>query len=86
VRHLGLSEVSAEEVRAAHSLHPIACVELEWSLFSREAEVGGWVVWCGCKGRWGGGAPAGRRLGLPDSSQPALRAFDPSAYITAQHS
>jgi hypothetical protein len=60
VRHLGLSEVSAEEVRAAHSLHPIACVELEWSLFSREAEVGGWVVWCGCKGRWGGGGGGAR--------------------------
>lgn len=38
VRHLGLSEVSAAQVRAAHAIHPIACVELEWSLFTRDAE------------------------------------------------
>ncbi|KAL4425309.1 hypothetical protein ABPG75_009325 [Micractinium tetrahymenae] len=38
VRYLGLSEVSAAQVRAAHAIHPITCVELEWSLFTRDAE------------------------------------------------
>ncbi|PRW59960.1 putative aldo-keto reductase 2 [Chlorella sorokiniana] len=38
IKHLGLSEVSAAQVRACHAIHPISCVELEWSLFSRDAE------------------------------------------------
>ncbi|MCU4179884.1 aldo/keto reductase [Bosea sp. BH3] len=39
VRHLGLSEVSAEELRAAHAIHPIAALQSEWSLFSRQIEA-----------------------------------------------
>ncbi|MYS91851.1 MULTISPECIES: aldo/keto reductase [Streptomyces] len=38
VKHLGLSEVTAEELRAAHAVHPIAAVQSEWSLFSRDIE------------------------------------------------
>jgi len=38
VRHLGLSEVSAGELRAAHAVHPIAAVQTEWSLWSRDVE------------------------------------------------
>jgi aryl-alcohol dehydrogenase-like predicted oxidoreductase len=38
VRHLGLSEVTADELRAAYAVHPIAAVESEWSLFSRDIE------------------------------------------------
>lgn len=38
VRHLGLSEVTAEELRAAHEVHPIAAVQSEWSLWSRDVE------------------------------------------------
>ncbi|ADH68771.1 aldo/keto reductase [Nocardiopsis dassonvillei] len=38
VRHLGLSEVSADELRAAHAVHPIAAVQTEWSLWSRDVE------------------------------------------------
>ncbi len=38
VRHLGLSEVAAGTVRRAHAVHPIAAVQTEYSLFSREAE------------------------------------------------
>jgi aryl-alcohol dehydrogenase-like predicted oxidoreductase len=38
VRHLGLSEASAETVRRAHKVHPIAAVQTEYSLFSREPE------------------------------------------------
>ncbi|MEU2514546.1 aldo/keto reductase [Streptomyces syringium] len=40
VRHLGLSEVSPGELRAAHAVHPIAAVQSEWSLFSRDVEAG----------------------------------------------
>lgn len=41
VAHLGLSEVNAETLRAAHGLHPIAALQSEWSLFTRglEAEI-----------------------------------------------
>ncbi|WP_413101056.1 aldo/keto reductase [Streptomyces sp. Inha503] len=38
VTHLGLSEVTADELRAAHAVHPIAAVQSEWSLFSRDIE------------------------------------------------
>ncbi|MEU6367111.1 aldo/keto reductase [Streptomyces sp. NPDC046931] len=39
VRHLGLSEVTAGELRAARAVHPIAAVQSEWSLFSRDIEA-----------------------------------------------
>jgi aryl-alcohol dehydrogenase-like predicted oxidoreductase len=38
VRHLGLSEVSAATVRRAYAIHPIAAVQTEYSLWSREPE------------------------------------------------
>ncbi|MGC5018554.1 aldo/keto reductase [Micromonospora sp. DT47] len=38
VRHLGLSEVTADELRRAHAVHPIAAVQSEWSLWSRDVE------------------------------------------------
>ncbi|GGO80527.1 aldo/keto reductase [Wenjunlia tyrosinilytica] len=38
VRHLGLSEVTGAELRAAHAVHPIAALQSEWSLFSRDVE------------------------------------------------
>ncbi len=37
---LGLSEVSAETLRAAHAVHPIAAVQSEYSLWSRNVEIG----------------------------------------------
>src|SRR5882724_88122 len=40
VRHLGLSEASPETVRRAHKVHPIAAIQTEYSLFSREPEDG----------------------------------------------
>ncbi|APY88506.1 aldo/keto reductase [Streptomyces alfalfae] len=40
VKHLGLSEVTGPELRAAHTVHPIAAVQSEWSLFSRDIEKG----------------------------------------------
>ncbi|MCK2030980.1 aldo/keto reductase [Microbacterium galbinum] len=36
VRHLGLSEVSASTMRRAHAVHPIAAIQSEFSLFSRD--------------------------------------------------
>ncbi|WP_091674017.1 aldo/keto reductase [Amycolatopsis marina] len=38
VRHLGLSEAGAETIRRAHAVHPIAAVQTEWSLWSRDIE------------------------------------------------
>ena len=39
VRHLGLSEVTADELRAAVAVHPIAAVQSEWSIWSRDVET-----------------------------------------------
>lgn len=38
VEYLGLSNVTAEQVREAHAVHPIAAVQYEYSLWRREAE------------------------------------------------
>jgi aryl-alcohol dehydrogenase-like predicted oxidoreductase len=38
VRHLGVSNVSAEQLRHAHSVHPISAVQVEWSLWTRDPE------------------------------------------------
>jgi aryl-alcohol dehydrogenase-like predicted oxidoreductase len=38
VRHLGLSEVTAAELHAAVAVHPIAAVQSEWSVWSRDVE------------------------------------------------
>lgn len=40
VRQVGLSEVTGAELRAAHAIHPIAALQSEWSLFSRDVEAG----------------------------------------------
>ncbi|MFF4268531.1 aldo/keto reductase [Streptomyces sp. NPDC001536] len=40
VKHLGLSEVTGTELRTAQAVHPIAAVQSEWSLFSRDIETG----------------------------------------------
>jgi aryl-alcohol dehydrogenase-like predicted oxidoreductase len=41
VRHVGLSEAGAETVRRAHAVHPVADLQIEYSLLSRgiEAEI-----------------------------------------------
>jgi len=38
VRHVGLSEVGAETLRRAHAVHPIADLQIEYSLVSRGIE------------------------------------------------
>jgi aryl-alcohol dehydrogenase-like predicted oxidoreductase len=41
VRYLGLSEMGADTIRRAHAVHPIAALQIEYSLMSRgiEAEI-----------------------------------------------
>ena len=38
VRHIGLSEVGADTIRRAHAVHPIADLQIEYSLVSRGIE------------------------------------------------
>ena len=40
IRAIGLSEVSAATLRRAHSVHPIAAVQSEYSLWTRDPELG----------------------------------------------
>ncbi|MFE0332395.1 aldo/keto reductase, partial [Streptomyces sp. NPDC058960] len=39
VRHLGLSEAGAATIRRAHTVHPIAALQSEWSLWTRDLEA-----------------------------------------------
>jgi aryl-alcohol dehydrogenase-like predicted oxidoreductase len=39
VREIGLSEVSAASLRRAHAVHPIAAVQTEYSLWTRNPEI-----------------------------------------------
>jgi aryl-alcohol dehydrogenase-like predicted oxidoreductase len=34
VRHLGLSNVTADQLRRAHAVHPVAAVQAQWSMWS----------------------------------------------------
>lgn len=38
VRHLGVSELNAEQLRRAHAVHPVAALEIEYSLATRVIE------------------------------------------------
>jgi aryl-alcohol dehydrogenase-like predicted oxidoreductase len=38
IRHIGLSEVSAQTIRKAHAVHPISDLQIEYSLISRGIE------------------------------------------------
>ncbi|MFG2958266.1 aldo/keto reductase [Streptomyces sp. NPDC048291] len=38
VRHIGLSEASAETIRRANAVHPVAAVQTEYSLWTRDPE------------------------------------------------
>lgn len=46
VRWLGLCEVSPETLRAAHSVHPIAAVQVEYSLVTRDVVEGELLATC----------------------------------------
>jgi aryl-alcohol dehydrogenase-like predicted oxidoreductase len=38
IRHIGLSEAAPDTIRRAHAVHPIAAVQTEYSLFTRDVE------------------------------------------------
>ncbi|MBC6989639.1 aldo/keto reductase [Hymenobacter sp. BT491] len=40
VRHIGLSEAAPDTIRRAHAVHPIAALQSEYSLWSRDPEDG----------------------------------------------
>jgi len=46
VRHIGLSEVSVSTLRRAHAVHPIASVQSEYSLWTRDPETDGVLEAC----------------------------------------
>lgn len=46
IRYIGLSECSAETLRRAHSVHPIAAVQSEYSLWTRDPERDGVLNAC----------------------------------------
>jgi aryl-alcohol dehydrogenase-like predicted oxidoreductase len=39
VKHFGLSEIEADDIKRAHAVHPVAAVQNEYSLWSRESEA-----------------------------------------------
>jgi aryl-alcohol dehydrogenase-like predicted oxidoreductase len=39
VREIGLSEVTGDQLRAAHAVHPVAAVQSEYSLWTRDPET-----------------------------------------------
>jgi aryl-alcohol dehydrogenase-like predicted oxidoreductase len=40
VAHFGLSEASADTIRRAHTVHPVAAVQSEYSIWARDPEAG----------------------------------------------
>ena len=38
IKYIGLSECSADSLRRAHAVHPISCVQVEYSVFCTEIE------------------------------------------------
>ena len=93
VRHIGLSEASAATIRRAHAVHPLAAVQSEFSLFSRDVlangekavldELGIGFVAFSPLGR--GVLSSGvRRLAdlAPDDARRGLPRFQPEAFET----
>ena len=46
VKHYGLSEASAQTIRRAHETHPLAAVQSEYSLWTRDVEKNGVLAVC----------------------------------------
>jgi len=88
VRMIGLSEVSADTLRRAHAVHPIAALQSEYSLWTRDVETNGVLRAClelGTtfvpfsplgRGFLTGKAPSGSELG-PDDLRRSLPRFQP---------
>ncbi|KAH8892847.1 aldo-keto reductase [Thozetella sp. PMI_491] len=39
IKYIGLSECSAATLRRAHAVHPVTCVQLEYSMFTKDIEL-----------------------------------------------
>jgi aryl-alcohol dehydrogenase-like predicted oxidoreductase len=39
VKHYGLSEASAATIRRAHAVHPVAAIQSEYSIWTRDPEA-----------------------------------------------
>ena len=50
VRHLGLSECTTDELERAHAIHPVAALQSELSLWTRDRIADGQVAWCAAHG------------------------------------
>lgn len=46
VKHFGLSEAGAATIRRAHAVHPVAAVQSEYSLWTRDPERNGVLAMC----------------------------------------
>ena len=83
VRHLGLSNVTADDVRAAQAVHPIAALQSEWSIVNRDVEA----ILPVCVELGVGVVPycpqgAGRLASADERTSPKPGAADPD-YVTA---
>src|SRR3954469_5643226 len=62
-RYIALSEASCDSLRRASAVHPLASLQMEYSLFSRDAEEAGNLAACRALGLgFMGYAPLGRGL------------------------
>jgi aryl-alcohol dehydrogenase-like predicted oxidoreductase len=46
IKYIGLSEVTANQIRRAHKIHPIKAVQIEYAPWSREDEANGVIKTC----------------------------------------
>ncbi len=46
VRHFGMSEAGAQTLRRAHAVHPVAAIQSEYSLWTRDVEHNGILAAC----------------------------------------
>ena len=80
VRYLGLSEAAPATIRRAATVHPIAALQTEYSLWSREAEPEVLPTVRGARHRVRRVQPARPRVpdrAVPDDRQPARRRLPP---------
>jgi aryl-alcohol dehydrogenase-like predicted oxidoreductase len=90
VRAIGLSEVSGATLRRAHAVHPIAALQSEYSLWSRDVERGALAACAELGVRLVAFSPLGRgfladRLASPDQLSPQdlrrqMPRFQPEAW------
>jgi aryl-alcohol dehydrogenase-like predicted oxidoreductase len=77
VRFIGVSEFSAEQLRAAHAVHPITALQTEYSLWSRDVEQQGILDACRGLGiAFVAYSPLGR--GFLTGAIPSQAALDPA--------